>query len=594
MPLTEIVRKHSGLAIGCVVGILLLSLAGGDLIKLLTRQSAVSPTEMGRAAGEAISSAVYQTHLNALQGQNALEHANQHSAMTQDRIREQAWRYVVTSCAYRTECKALGLVVTENELIDMVQGEHVHDNIKALFKDKSSGRFDKALLQQYLKLIAHGSTDQQWQWHRHEQYMSLQRQREKLSELIRQSTFVTGHATRDRQSLEKKLLHLEYVYVPYYTAPIEEQEITEAKLQSYLKAHAQTYTTDAYRVVRYIHFPVVPTARDKTLLKEEVQKLKAAFQNASDPADFARLHTDATTQITMRGTFEQLPEALRPFAQRLVRQDVIGPVEEDNCYRLYKCTAAPMKKSVRHYEVVVIEKHLLASDQSRDNAFRQAAHCASLIKNAAQLEQYAAEKQLKSRSVPIKKAYKCVERLGHAPKLVQWSYNQTKVDQVSPVIELDESYVVAVLTERVEKGTAPLHQVREEITLKVRQELQAEAIRGRLNTIKASDASSMAKEYGSEATAAEVKQLHFSDTTLPKAGSAPKVIGAAFALEPGQCTVVADVHGVCWLKNKGHHNQKASVRAEEWLEAEQLKQSYYLPQALEELAQAQDHRYKFY
>jgi hypothetical protein len=53
--------------------------------------------------------------------------------------------------AFKPEWDKLGLTVSDDELVDMVQGDNINPGIKQAFTDKATGQFDKARLIEYLK-----------------------------------------------------------------------------------------------------------------------------------------------------------------------------------------------------------------------------------------------------------------------------------------------------------------------------------------------------------------------------------------------------------------------------------------------------------
>ena len=278
---------------------------------------------------------------------------------------------------------------------------------------------------------------------------------------------------------------------------------------------------------------------------------------------------------------------------------VIGPVQEDNRYILYKVVAIDQQAS-KPYEIAIIEKQLVPGDQTRDLLFRKADYCASTVKSAAQLATYVAQAQeaLQIQEAQVGKNDVQVGRLAQARELVRWLYNDTTVDQVSPVFELDSEYVVAVMTKHVPSGTAPLAQVRNEIALKVSNQHKASAIMAKLQQCSNETLEAKAAQYGSAAQLLEEKLLHFEDDTLPNAGMARNAVGTAFALAPGAQATVADDNGVLVLEvvTQGKVEAPEDINAyqQDLKQFAKVRQPYEILQALEALTPTKDSRYKFY
>src|SRR6185436_13882494 len=73
-----------------------------------------------------------------------------------------------------------------------------------------------------------------------------------------------------------------------------------------------------------------------------------------------------------------------------------------------------------------------------------------------------------------------VGNLGEARELVTWAFRDASVGKVSNVMDLDDNYVVAVLTGETEKGYKALDKVKEEIRPAVVRELQKKFIANKL------------------------------------------------------------------------------------------------------------------
>jgi peptidyl-prolyl cis-trans isomerase D len=60
-------------------------------------------------------------------------------------LRQQAWDLLIAKYAIQPQFKELGVVVTQTELDDMVQGKNIDEGIKSSFLD-SAGNFDRGRL----------------------------------------------------------------------------------------------------------------------------------------------------------------------------------------------------------------------------------------------------------------------------------------------------------------------------------------------------------------------------------------------------------------------------------------------------------------
>jgi peptidyl-prolyl cis-trans isomerase D len=593
MALISTIRRHSGLAVGIITIGLILFLIGGDVIQLSAILSGKNRADVGKIAGQKITLQAYQAQVERLR-----QLIPYNADVRETFIRDQAWRQLITQIAYQKECRTLGLITSEDELVDMVQGDHIHPELQAAFQNHETKQFDKQQLISYLHKLAQMPEAQQAQWHQFESGMAALRQREKLTQLMVKSAFITDLEAQAQHDATQATIHIKCLYIPYYTRPDDAVQATDTMLKAYLVAHKDAYQVEESRGIQYVTFPIIPTKEDEQAFQEELQALKKSFSQAKDDHSFAKINTDGRPSLShLHFNAQQLPEALATKRLQLKKGAVIGPVQEGRVHKLYKVVAIN-PQAAKQYEIAVIEKHLLPGDLTRDRLFRKADYCASTVKNATQLETYAAQEALQLREVQVGKNEEQVGPLAQARELVRWLYNDAAVGHVSPVFELDSEYVVAVMTEHVPPGTAPLAQVRDEIVLKVKNEHKANAIMAELQQLSGRTVEEKAAQYGDGAKLLEVKKLFFEDDTLQSAGMARQTVGTAFALQPGSQATVADDNGVLVVelvaKNMVTALEDVATYQQSLNRLVKIKQPYDVLQALEALAQIKDNRHKFY
>jgi peptidyl-prolyl cis-trans isomerase D len=514
-------------------------------------------------------------------------------ALTRDR----AWQRLTAQIIYQKECDALGLVISEDELVDMVQGEHIHPELQIAFQDPKTKQFDKRQLTDYLQKLAQMPAAQQLQWHQFESGMATLRQREKFTQLMVQSAFITALEAQTQHNTTQATRHVKCLYIPYHTRLDSTVKLNESVLKKYLREHKSAYQVEESRSIQYVTFPVTPTEEDIQAFQEELQTLKQSFSLAKDDRVFAKINTDGRpSQAYFNATPQQLPDAFATQKYPLKKGAVIGPVQEGNTHKLYKVAATNLQAN--KYGIAVIEKQLTPGDQARDQVFRKADYCACTVNNATQLTAYATQEALQLHEAQVSKNAVQIGTLSQTRELVRWLYNDAVVGQVSSIFELDNEYVVAVMTKHVPLGTAPLEQVRDKISIKVSNEHKALAIMADLQKIAGTTLEEKIAQYGEGARLLEVKELCFDDDILQGAGTAQRAVGTAFALHPGKQATVADDNGVLvvevvaenstrTLENVADHQQKLQ-------QLDKIMQPYRVSQALKVLAQIKDNRYKFY
>ena len=594
------IRDRASLALMIVALGLLLLLITGDLLGLSPRTAYKQPI-IGKVAGKNITLRAFQEQYEALQHSFPQQYGRMPTETEKDSLRNQIWHHLLASASYARIQDTLGITVTADELVDMVQGDYIHPDLQAAFASPTTNAFDKQQLLRYLKNLAQMPAAYQQEFHRFEQKIATDRCHTKFNQLIEQSALVTDLAARTKYQLAHTSLAIRYLYIPYSSLQAEDASpITDTRLRDYLKAHKNDYQVAESRGIHYVTFPVRPTEEDKLALQNELQQLKQDFAQTLDDRGFASAHTEGLSLIAYRTcTQAELPQALAQQEAALYSGEVIGPVEEWGRYKLYKI-AAIHEQAPKRYEVAIIEKILAPGDEARNRAYRQADYFASMASNKKQFEAQAAQDNLAVHQAQAdKNDFRVGTTLPRAREVVRWLYNEAAVSSVSPVFELADEYIVAVMTDQVRAGTAPLDSVRDEITHKVTNEQKAQQIIDQLSVTPDITLDDLAAQYGKGATILTASQVKFSDHTLPGVGKVMKTIGQAFALKPGERSKpIADDEGILIIELV--ERQEAAVpetldhyRQEQEQQARR-KQAIYILESLKKLAKAQDYRHKYY
>jgi peptidyl-prolyl cis-trans isomerase D len=279
------------------------------------------------------------------------------------------------------------------------------------------------------------------------------------------------------------------------------------------------------------------SAAAKAEARAKAQDLLNQLNRGASFADLAREHSeDGSAQqggdLGWFGKGRMVP----PFEEAVfgaTRPGLINRIVETQFgYHLIDVTQA---KSNEFVDVATIERDLLASDETRNSAFRKADYFASTCSNAEEFRANALRDSLQvNTAASLGMNDRRLNNIANARSVIQWAYDdETSIGDVSPVRELDNQYIVATLNKMTRKGTALLEDVREQITLKVKNQKKSAIIAQKLGTLSGT-LDEMAEKYGPDARVYTYSDLKLSGTSLPTAGFVPEAIGAIFAMEEGK------------------------------------------------------------
>ena len=191
-----------------------------------------------------------------------------------------------------------------------------------------------------------------------------------------------------------------------------------------------------------------------------------------------------------------------------------------------------------------------------------------------------------------------VSMLNNARSLVRWVYEAKKGD-VSKVIDVDNRYVIAVLTSIREKGVAPLEAVRKQVELEAIKQKKAEKFIAEI-TSKAGSATTIdqyAQAMGLLVDTA--RNITFSGPFIPKSGRELELVGKLSVSKTGTLVkpmrgengvIVAQLNKVTEAPAVADYKQAANQLSQQFLG----RVDYEMFEALKEKANIEDNRANFY
>lgn len=253
----------------------------------------------------------------------------------------------------------------------------------------------------------------------------------------------------------------------------------------------------------------------------------------------------------------------------------------------------------RKVQLAIVEKTANPGKITYQNIFTEANNLASASQNQRALfMSAAAEKGYRvTPAYSLAEGQRTVGTLLNARELSRWAY-EAKVGDVSPILTIDNFFVVATLTAAREAGIAPFEQVRAEIESVLQREGQANRLAQQLSAAMA-DASSL--DVLAEKASLPVNtsvDLSFTGGFIPGIGIEPKLLGAvAGAKENVVAGPVKGERGVyVFTVTKRTTGKAYTVEDEKMRERYAAAQSdfYLFYDVIQKAAGVEDHRGRFF
>jgi peptidyl-prolyl cis-trans isomerase D len=282
------------------------------------------------------------------------------------------------------------------------------------------------------------------------------------------------------------------------------------------------------------------TARSQqTRTKEAAQRLADSLlgqvkRSASKFTELAQAFSDDPSAKQNKGDLGWFKDGqmVPQFNQFVLSNAVgtIGVVETSFGYHVIEVTGK--KEPVKKVRLATITRLVTPSTQTAQDIFAQASRFATSSSSRAEFDKSIEKEGVTKKVAPnLKSSTNKIAGIENPRQIIRWAFSkETEVGDVSTIFDLDNMYVLAVLTKSSDKGIAPWQDVKDVIRTQVMNVKKGEMLVDQMKAY-ATDMNAMASQFK---TTAQDINVSFDSRVLQGFGQESKVIGEIFALSNGQ------------------------------------------------------------
>ncbi|HPT03274.1 MAG TPA: SurA N-terminal domain-containing protein [Bacteroidales bacterium] len=336
------IRKHYWLLV-LIIGVALLLFIVSDF----SRRSSKHTNTIGVVAGEKISVVDFNKRVDEnIEIQKMSSKKENLTSEENYQIRQSTWNQMVNEIVMDKQREKLGVSVSLDELDDMIRGKNPHQYIVQSFTDPNTGRFDQKAVNNFLQNLDNEemvSPEMKQRYLMMEKAIKNDRLNTKYNSLITKGFYLpTAFAKRTYQE-SNEMANVLITGVRYSVIGDSAVKVTDADYQKYYDENKYKFQQETpARDLEYVVFSVTPSQSDMAALQQDMEKLKAEFAGATDNAAFVGSNSDNRYDSSWhkKGTLSFQIDSLVFNAPAGV---VIGPVMDNNMYRLFKVTDREMR-----------------------------------------------------------------------------------------------------------------------------------------------------------------------------------------------------------------------------------------------------------
>ncbi len=650
------IRKHSTLLV-IVIGVALAAFVLGDFAR---GGGGSRNVNVGEVDGEEVT--IMDFNYEAEKNISGMMQQQQKDRLSADEIfsvKDQTWNDIVHRIIMENEYNSLGVSVTADELLDLIQGPNPHPLILQYFKDPNTNQYDRNLVIQYLQNMETLPEEARQQWIRFEKYIKEDRLRTKYNALISQGYYIPSDLAKIKYAEENDKANIDYIAVKYLDIPDSLFSPTQSDYEDFYESYKDNYKQEASRAIEYVVFNIVPSASDVREAEREMRQIGREFKSTVDPIRYAKVNSDEDVDtswfaegqlpvqidslmfnsnvgtvsspyktgntfnvarlleigqrpdsmkashilISYVGAFNARPEVVRNRAQAEAFADSLfnvlkrepgkmkvfakdysnDPSVESNDGDLgwfqdgamvhafneavyntkvgkFTVTETPFGfhvinttgkgDLVKKVKVAQIVREVYASDETYQNTFAKASKIATECNTEEEFNTMVTEQRLNKRQQPvIREMGNYIAGLKNPRQIVRWAFNEeTKVGNVSSVFDLEDMFVVAVVTAAEPDGYPSIESVMDRIEPRVYNKLKGEYLAEQMTQYNG-DFEKIRTNF--QVVEKEVNPLFFSTRNLPGFTIENEVIGTVFGMKSGETSMpIIGTSGVFLVKVK--------------------------------------------
>lgn len=523
------IRQHYGILV-IIIGVALLAFVLGDLFKSTSKRR---QTDVAVVNGDKIT---YQDYTNKAE-QNLQYQKRMYGTLTNDQtfnIRQQTLDQMIREIIMDDQYKALGLGVSKDELTDNFIGEKPNQYVASNFQ--KDGQFDREGLITYINDVESGAygAEARMQWNGFVDAIEADIMNSKYESLLKHA-FYMPKKLADRYNDNKNLKRTAEVYlVRYNTVADSIIVVTDQDKKAYYEQYKTKYPTDATRGIDYVVFDVKPSEADRDNAKSFVEKRKDEFATVDNVANYVTNNSDGMYDEAWHKTTDFNADLEQAIANNNVGF-VYGPYEDNEAFNIARIMGKEKRNDTLWAQVAVVSRDITVSTATDQAIFAEVNKFVTENKTEEQFNAAIEAQGLNKRTYQtIRQNTNRIAGISNPREIVRWAFDSnTKIGDMSKVFELENMYVVAVLTKIVPEGYIPYEDLMERNATQIKKVKKGEYLAAKAKAY-GTDYDKMIKELNGELT--NVENITMEGRGYGSLGVEEKIGGVTLAMPLGVYT----------------------------------------------------------
>jgi peptidyl-prolyl cis-trans isomerase D len=340
MALIKKIRQRTGLAIGVIAVGLIFFLVGGDLLGPNSTLLGSSANNVGEIAGEDVSYEEYIRKIEEIKISFQQNTGRTPSENEMSTLREQAWQALIVDKVFAEQYEALGLTISDAELVDMVQGKNIIAELRQQLTNPQTGEFDRSQLISFLQSLETAGPEQLAFWEQQEKLFAKGRLRVKYDNLLSTSEYANSKEGRLEHRMANSIADVDHLFIPFYAISDSSVKVSDSELKAYISKYPQKFQVKNAADLEYVSFNLTPSAEDSAAVISEMKRLTQELRNSDGDSAFVVRNSDGQNPFALVAPGEDLPNTLTSNVDDIQVGETYGPfLTNRSSYITHKVTS---------------------------------------------------------------------------------------------------------------------------------------------------------------------------------------------------------------------------------------------------------------
>ena len=515
-----------------------------------------------------------------------------------------AWEVGIKNTVLTQELDKLGINAGKDQLEQIVSAEpSIVSNPE--FQNEI-GLFDFTKFSRYINQLKSMNPTAYNSWKIQEQNVIASAKQKIYFNLITSSITYTDVESNLEYHLENDKVTIDYIKIPFNEIPDSIFKITNSQISNFIKKNKNNYIIDPSRIIEYVFVPDVASPLDENNIRTNLESIRdgiiqyndvtklidsiEGFKDVKNIVEFVETYSEKLYDSIYK-TRDQLSGDFRDILYGLRKGKTFGPYKDGNYYVLSKMIDKKREGSVNKVLLANIHQQIVPSNESSNQNYRLASRIEFDAKTTLSLDQNNFGVQNYETLNPYDSG---IPGISDSRSVIKWIYDEsTKVDEIKR-FTLTEGYLIGRIKEINKERLPGVGDVSDNVKNEILKKMKFDYIKKKYKT---PTIESIAEDYNMDIQRASAVTQY--DPVLVGAGAEPYIIGASFALEPGEVSNlllgkegIYIIHSISKEIAEDLNLNSAISRSLSDREIERI--SSLIPEVLESSADIKDNRSLYY